>query len=132
MEIDKWYHLYGRKDDIVLEEVAQPESEERMGESAQNVPKEDLISRKAVIDAIEPTLKSILQGNSFKAINVMDKIRDLPSAQPERKNGRWIGGEIGHCSCCGHKGCASDIWNDCNDGRFCPNCGADMRGEQDG
>ena len=43
---------------------------------------QDLISRKAAIDAIEPTLKSILQGNSFKAINVMDKIRSLPSAQP--------------------------------------------------
>ena len=43
----------------------------------------DLISRQAAIDAIEPTLKSILQGNSFKAINVMDKIRELPSAQSE-------------------------------------------------
>ena len=43
----------------------------------------DLISRQAAIDAIEPTLKSILQGNSFKAINVMDKIRDLPSAEPD-------------------------------------------------
>lgn len=43
----------------------------------------DLISRQAAIDAIEPTIKSILQGNSFKAINVMDKIRELPSAQPE-------------------------------------------------
>ena len=43
---------------------------------------EDCISRQAAIDAIEPTLKSILQGNSFKAVNVMDKIRDLPSAQP--------------------------------------------------
>ena len=43
----------------------------------------DLISRQAAIDVIEPTLKSILQGNSFKAINVMDKIRGLPSAEPE-------------------------------------------------
>lgn len=43
----------------------------------------DLIERQAAIDAIEPTLKSILQGNSFKAINVMDKIRELPSAQSE-------------------------------------------------
>ena len=43
---------------------------------------EALNMRQAAIDAIEPTLKSILQGNSFKAVNVMDKIRDLPSAQP--------------------------------------------------
>ena len=46
-------------------------------------PMADLIERQAAIDAIEPTLKSILMGNSFKAINVMDKIRDLPSAQPD-------------------------------------------------
>ena len=46
-------------------------------------PQGDCISRQAAIDAIEPTLKSILQGNSFKAINVMDKIRELPSAQPD-------------------------------------------------
>ena len=25
MKIDKWYHLYGRKDDIVFEEVEKPE-----------------------------------------------------------------------------------------------------------
>lgn len=42
----------------------------------------DLIDRQAAIDAIEPILKSILQGNSFKAINVMDKIRELPTAEP--------------------------------------------------
>lgn len=42
---------------------------------------------------------------------------------------RWIGGEIGHCSCCGHHGIASDIWTGCDDGRFCPNCGARMDGE---
>lgn len=43
----------------------------------------DLIDRQAAIDAIEPTLKSILQGNSFKAINVIDKIRALPPAEPK-------------------------------------------------
>lgn len=42
------------------------------------------------------------------------------------KHGRWIGGELGHCSCCGHHGCASDIWSGCDDGMFCPNCGARM------
>lgn len=47
--------------------------------------------------------------------------------QPERKKGRWIGGELGRCSICGHEGNASDIWNGCK-GMFCPNCGADMRG----
>lgn len=31
MQIDKWYHLYGRKDDVVLEEVPKPETERRKG-----------------------------------------------------------------------------------------------------
>lgn len=43
---------------------------------------------------------------------------------------RWIGGEIGHCSCCGHYGCASDIWSGCDGDRFCPNCGARMDAER--
>jgi len=46
----------------------------------------------------------------------------------ERPIGEWIGGEIGHCSNCGSEGCASDIWNGCKDGMYCPNCGANMRG----
>ena len=62
-------------------------------------------------------------------------ITALPSAQPERKRGKWIGHKLQHgldsidedtCSECGERfyqiaetGCA---WN------FCPNCGTDMRG----
>lgn len=53
-------------------------------------------------------------------------IMELPAADVvERKMGKWIGGELGHCSCCGHEGCASDIWND-GQINFCPNCGAEM------
>ena len=54
-------------------------------------------------------------------------ISNVPTADVvEMKHGRWIGGEIGYCSCCGHKGCASDIWDFCKDGEYCPNCGAKM------
>lgn len=45
----------------------------------------------------------------------------------EQEKGTWVGGELGHCSFCGHEGCASDIWNDGNI-CFCPYCGADLRG----
>ena len=67
-------------------------------------------------------------------------IKSLPSAQSERQRGHWV--EIGdepydewECDVCGFvidgSGCIDpeeyrDIY------RFCPNCGADMRGEQDG
>lgn len=50
----------------------------------------------------------------------------LPSAQPERKKGRWIDmDDHVMCSCCG----ATHYGSDKN---FCPNCGAEMRGEKDG
>ena len=49
---------------------AQPKTEERKEESAQNVPKEDLISRKEAIDALD-------------CINGVEEVlRSLPSAQP--------------------------------------------------
>ena len=60
-------------------------------------------------------------------------IRDLPSAQPERKQGEWIhdgcnfphGNDWIHCSECGKRGInvPADLTN------FCSNCGADMRGD---
>lgn len=93
----------------------------------------DLIDRQIAIDAIEPTLKSILQGNSFKAINVIDKIRDLPPAEP--KKGKWLpdNTDIRMYYVCSECKQATQIptyvggflYN------YCPNCGADMRGEQD-
>lgn len=47
------------------------------------------------------------------------------------RHGHWIGGEIGKCSVCGHEGCSSDIWND-GDMMFCPNCGAQVDGKENG
>lgn len=43
----------------------------------------------------------------------------------------WIGGELGRCSVCGHKGCASDIWSGVVGYGYCPNCGALMDGGED-
>lgn len=57
----------------------------------------------------------------------------MPSAQPERKKGKWINeGRIIRCNKCkiGYatvKGMKSALTYN-----FCPNCGADMRGEHDG
>ena len=64
----------------------------------------------------------------------LDKV---PSVTPERKKGKWIrhdeikniyGGIYIECSECGEKYVVQYI----EDEKFCRNCGADMRGEQDG
>ena len=60
----------------------------------------------------------------------MRVILNAPSVQPQRMRGKWIGGELGRCSICGHEGNASDIWNGCK-WMFCPNCGSDLRGTDD-
>lgn len=62
------------------------------------------------------------------------------SIQPERKKGKWIYGEDKygidgyHCDKCGFFvpwNYAHTFINYIDDYNFCPNCGADMRGEQD-
>ena len=108
----------------------------------------DLISRQAAIDAtwFEPSCTDPLN----VLTEVRDRLKALPSAQLERKNGRWIpvdsystfGGDEAtwmahgnpvafyYCSECKEQAYAGE------DGEslltdYCPNCGADMRGVQD-
>jgi hypothetical protein len=83
---------------------------------------------------IETTIENLISTLSVEELKATTWFKvDTPSGEAisfrREKTGEWIGGEIGHCSICGSEGCASDIWNGCNDGMYCPNCGADMRGE---
>ena len=61
-------------------------------------------------------------------VDVCQIIADAPTIE-ERKKGKWIDKSGGiecawnYCSVCGEQ--AIDLYD------FCPNCGADMRGEQD-
>lgn len=74
-------------------------------------------------------------------------VYDAPTIEPERKTGEWIkvhghvtpgGDPVWKCSECGKGVHVYGIENgtygaDISDGQWvsCPNCGADMRGEQD-
>ena len=96
-----------------------------------------------LIDADELKLKIVEEGQQSKRYKVGDfwelnrdeiwrAIDDLPTIE-ERKTGKWNtdkeSPEYATCSVCGH--CD---W-DCTESKYfnyCPNCGADMRGEQDG
>ena len=94
----------------------------------------DTISRQATIDAVnnafdrETLLTGLVRSIAVRAI------RDMPSVQPETKEGKWeqVSGQryftsasyFYRCSVCGE--------NNPRNTKYCPNCGADMRGEKDG
>ena len=87
--------------------------------------KDDTISRKAALDAIF--------GRSHEIIKM--RIGNLPSAQPERKRGRWNCSddmyESAVCSVCGWD--TTEPWDHIRHWfNYCPNCGADMREVDDG
>ena len=65
-------------------------------------------------------------------------VKEQPTIEPERKTGKWIDAVIPN----DNGGLPVQVCDQCNTffplaytgggHRFCPNCGADMRGEQDG
>lgn len=81
----------------------------------------DLIDRQDVLDAVNDCGICI------------QRILDIPSAEPERKKGTWI--KVGHwgrsykCNQCGNFLDFYGVNVGRGDANFCPNCGADMRGE---
>ena len=108
----------------------------------------DLISRQAAIDAIAKMMpQSLTPDGSHPAdeeifiaqeafADCIKTIEILPSAQPERIKGHWIDAVIPNDS----GGLPVIVCDKCNtffplqfgaSHNFCPNCGADMRGEQD-
>ena len=62
---------------------AQPETEERIPESEQNVPNDELISKKAAIDAVNRALDRETLLNKFVRQVAVDAIMAVPSAQSE-------------------------------------------------
>lgn len=53
----------------------------------------DLISRQAAIDAVEKESRVDGAYGYMDTKSIVDLLNDLPSAQPERKTGEWIGTE---------------------------------------
>lgn len=96
----------------------------------------DLIDRAAAIEALEEKYFSFgLYREQRAASQCIDVIKNLPSAQPERKKGKWIytkkrlirGGYVdaSECSVCNKRIMPHLKPN------FCPNCGAEMEVEHD-
>ena len=85
---------------------------------------DDVISRQVAIDLWEKYHPTI----AVDAMQYDAELRQLPPAQPERPKGKWVEKPhvygVAYCSLC-------DYELHTNDTNFCPNCGADMRGDQD-
>ena len=81
-----------------------------------------LISRQEAIDVLGVFTQADALGHTPKQI-----VEALPSVQPEREKGEWT--KDCACEICGFK-----PWyeRDIHTLSFCPNCGADMREDQDG
>ena len=98
----------------------------------------DLIDRQAAIKTVLTYLVEYC-GAAFDEDmqrTLKERLDPLPSAEPERKTGKWnaefngaFRGGAYWFSCSRCKRVVPEVrnggWN------FCPNCGADMRGEQD-
>lgn len=102
----------------------------------------DMIIRQSAIDALEREKTyctaykdGYTQTDYFKEYNMgltdgIKALNKLPSAQPERKTGRWIlvkgsnGKDYHKCSECLHTQEITGIKN------YCAVCGADMRGKE--
>ena len=101
----------------------------------ENEPCEDCISRQAAIDAL---LGITAMRNTIPLDSAIFNIKKLPSAQPERKTGRWIPDNTDYyrtkfiCSACGKSEEVpttgfgyGTMWD------YCPYCGAKMTESED-
>ena len=94
----------------------------------------DCISRHVAIEAVEKSMSENPHENEIhrgmhdhEHRHFLTILMGLPPAQSERPKGEWT--KDGACQFCGFQ-----PWyeRDIHTLSFCPNCGADMRGEKDG
>ena len=80
----------------------------------------DYISRQSAIDTVLSMNKccDVDEKEMLKDL-ILAGLCDLPAAPVREANrGKWL---YGYCSCCGER----TVWDETD---YCPNCGADMRG----
>lgn len=92
----------------------------------------DLISRQAAMDVCDNAI-DLWHGQLGEGIviAVKKKIEELPSAEPKRNKGEWMmHSDYPDRFICSECGAQFDVWHwESKQMHFCPNCGADMRGE---
>ena len=91
----------------------------------------DLIDRQAAIDI---TLEGFCRHKYVNdaLLTARNKIKALPSAQPEQRKGKWIHPYHYGLALPEHECSVCHEWEYADtESKFCPNCGADMRSEKD-
>ena len=104
---------------------------------------DDLISRQAAIDALDEIEAEVADGYGYQYAKWREYFVEMPSAQPQRKTGRWIikdnpgtGWYRVTCSECGEDvtstaPCIGFYPNAKVTWDYCPNCGAKMDEEKE-
>ena len=118
--------------DIMRFPSAQPKTAKRTAEEAKNVSDSDLISRKAAIDAFdgvkvdEENCTEYDIGYNDGIDFAVSRLSVLPSAQPERKRGRWIRQRDKAMPLYGWLFCSECGAFIGREAKFCSECGAEM------
>ena len=109
--------------DMAIQALEQPE------------PCEDAVSRQVATDTLLKWMRPICINNNGEVVESDDMVtirnilKSLPPAQSERKTGKWITQMFGSWAECSECHELYDIPISLSN--FCPNCGADMRGDED-
>jgi hypothetical protein len=105
-------------------------------------PCEDAVNRRKLLNDLEELIaawkKYPVMAKQIKGVETaIEYVKTIPSVTPERKMGKWLDAVLPN----DNGGLPVEVCDQCNTFfplaftggglKFCPNCGADMRGEQD-
>ena len=119
-----WEALSHAQRDVALLPSAQP-----FNQGQSRIQSSDCISRQAAIDAVDKRFDDIPMEQTQEILLLRRDLRTLPSAEPERKKGKWIYNSPVTMKC-NQCGLVIKDW-DWHRFKYCPNCCAKMEVKND-